>query len=82
MLEASMVSDTNNGKTAQPQGLVFSLCAARVQRVCSATASITDIQLANPPYGPLYGTLYGTEAEQHQRPPDEFLEKPNSGLIT
>jgi hypothetical protein len=78
MFEASMVSDINNRKTGQPQGLVFSLCAARVQRVCSAAASITDIQLANPPYGP----LYGTEAEQQQRPPDEFLEKPNSGLIT
>jgi|GEM_PF-5088068 len=42
-----MVSDINNRKTGQPQGLVFSF----VQCVCSATASITDIQLANPPYG-------------------------------
>jgi hypothetical protein len=32
MFEASMVSDINNRKTGQPQGLVFSLCAARVQR--------------------------------------------------
>ena len=73
-----MVSDINNGKPANHKVLCFPF----VQRVCSATASITDIQLANPPFGPLYGPLYGPGAGQHQRPPDEFLEKPNSGLIT